>query len=290
MRLKKNPDMTETVEYIRRTLGGCYPPGEIKALVSLIMERVCGILPYQLYLGKGRDLSDKERTAVRSITERLAAYEPVQYIFGETDFCGLRFAVTPAVLIPRPETEELVELIVRDYPQGNTDILDIGTGSGCIAVALGKMIHGVRVSAIDISPEALDIARKNALRNHVEVVFHERDILRSSEAAESISGMFDVIVSNPPYVMEKEKAEMERNVLGYEPQLALFVPDDDPLLYYRHIARFARCKLKGGGRLYLEINARMGDAATRMLRMTAFKNVELIRDLSGKDRFVKAEI
>lgn len=282
--------MTETIEYIRRTLNGYYPSGEIKALVRLLMERVCGILPYQLYMGKGRDLSDKERTAIRSITERLTAYEPVQYILGETDFCGIKFTVTPAVLIPRPETEELVELIVRDYPEGNIDILDIGTGSGCIAVALGKMIRGARVSAIDISPEALAIARKNALRNHVEVVFHERDILRSAEAAESISAMFDVIVSNPPYVMEKEKAEMERNVLGYEPQLALFVPDDDPLLYYRHIARFARCKLKEGGHLYLEINAQMGDAAVRELRMMEFNSVELIRDLSGKDRFVKAEI
>lgn len=282
--------MTETIEYIRRTLDGYYPSGEIKALVRLIMERVCGIQPYQFYMGKGRDLSDKERTAIRSITERLTTYEPIQYIFGKADFCGLEFAVTPAVLIPRPETEELVELIVRDYPQGNIDILDIGTGSGCIAVALCKMIHGSRVSAIDISPEALAVARKNALNNRVEVVFHERDILRSSETAESIHEMFDVIVSNPPYVMEKEKAEMERNVLGYEPSLALFVPDDDPLVYYRHISRFARRKLKAGGRLYLEINAQMGDAATRELRMMEFSGVKLIRDLSGKHRFVKAEI
>ncbi len=282
--------MTETIAYMRHTLEGYYPPGELNAMIRLIMERVCDIQPYQFYLCKGRELSGEEKTTIRDIVERLTTYEPIQYILGKTDFCGIEFSVTPAVLIPRPETEELVGMIVRDYPQGDIDVLDIGTGSGCIAVSLGKLLSGSRVSALDVSAEALDVARKNALDNNVEVFFYETDILQPLVAAGSIETTFDVIVSNPPYVMEKEKAGMEKNVLGYEPSLALFVPDDDPLLYYRHIARFARQKLKEKGRLYLEINAQMGDAIVDNLRMMKFGGVELLRDLSGKDRFIKAEI
>ncbi len=282
--------MTETIAYMRHTLEGYYPPGELNAMIRLIMERVCDIQPYQFYLCKGRELSGEEKTTIRDIVERLTTYEPIQYILGKTDFCGIEFSVTPAVLIPRPETEELVGMIVRDYPQGGIDVLDIGTGSGCIAVSLGELLSGSRVSALDVSAEALDVARKNALDNNVEVFFYETDILQPLVAAGSIETTFDVIVSNPPYVMEKEKAGMEKNVLGYEPSLALFVPDDDPLLYYRHIARFARQKLKEKGRLYLEINAQMGDAIVDNLRMMKFGGVELLRDLSGKDRFIKAEI
>ncbi len=282
--------MTETIAYMRHTLEGYYPPGELNAMIRLIMERVCDIQPYQFYLCKGRELSGEEKTSIRDIVERLTTYEPIQYILGKTDFCGLEFSVTPAVLIPRPETEELVDIIVHDYPQGGIDVLDIGTGSGCIAVSLGKQLNGSRVSALDVSAEALRVARKNARDNNVEVLFYEADILQPSVVEGSIETMFDVIVSNPPYVMEKEKVGMEKNVLGYEPSLALFVPDDDPLLFYRHIAHFARQKLKEKGRLYLEINAQMGDAIVDSLCMMKFNDVELLRDLSGKDRFIKAEI
>ena len=282
--------MTETIAYMRHTLEGYYPPGELNAMIRLIMERVCNIQPYQFYLCKGRELSGEEKTTIRDMVERLTTYEPIQYILGKTDFCDLEFSVTPAVLIPRPETEELVDIIVRDYPQGAVDVLDIGTGSGCIAVTLGKRLNGSRVSALDVSAEALDIARKNALDNNVEVCFYEGDILQPSVAANAIETMFDVIVSNPPYVMEKEKAGMDKNVLCYEPSLALFVPDDNPLLFYRHIACFARQKLKGKGRLYLEINAQMGNEIVDSLRMMKFSNVEPLRDIFGKDRFIKAEI
>ncbi len=203
----------------------------------------------------------------------MVKYEPIQYIFGKTDFYGFEFLVNPSVLIPRPETEELVELIVHDYAKKSIDILDVGTGSGCIAITLRRLLKKAQVSALDISPEALKIAKRNAGINRVQLTFYE----------------FDVIVSNPPYVMEKEKAEMEKNVLDYEPSLALFVPDDNPLLFYNNIARFAEQKLKKKGYLYFEINAQMGEAVVNMLRMMEFKNVELIQDLSGKDRFVKAQ-
>ncbi len=193
------------------------------------------------------------------------------------------------MLIPRPETEELVELIVHDYAKKSIDILDVGTGSGCIAITLRRLLKKAQVSALDISPEALKIAKRNAGINRVQLTFYEKDILQPSKTADSIEDEFDVIVSNPPYVMEKEKAEMEKNVLDYEPSLALFVPDDNPLLFYNNIARFAEQKLKKKGYLYFEINAQMGEAVVNMLRMMEFKNVELIQDLSGKDRFVKAQ-
>ena len=281
--------MTGTVAYIQNTLKDYYPPSEIKAFIRLIMERVCDIQPHQFLLCKDKELSETEKTQIYNIVERLVKYEPIQYIFGKTDFYGFEFLVNPSVLIPRPETEELVELIVHDYAKKSIDILDVGTGSGCIAITLRRLLKKAQVSALDISPEALKIAKRNAGINRVQLTFYEKDILQPSKTADSIEDDFDVIVSNPPYVMEKEKAEMEKNVLDYEPSLALFVPDDNPLLFYNNIARFAEQKLKKKGYLYFEINAQMGEAVVNMLRMMEFKNVELIQDLSGKDRFVKAQ-
>ena len=281
--------MTGTVAYIQNTLKDYYPPSEIKAFIRLIMERVCDIQPHQFLLCKDKELSEKEKTQIYNIVERLVKYERIQYIFGKTNFYRFEFLVTPLGLIPRPETEELVELIVHDYAKKSIDILDVGTGSGCIAITLRRLLKKAQVSALDISPEALKIAKRNAGINRVQLTFYEKDILQPSKTADSIEDEFDVIVSNPPYVMEKEKAEMEKNVLDYEPSLALFVPDDNPLLFYNNIARFAEQKLKKKGYLYFEINAQMGEAVVNMLRMMEFKNVELIQDLSGKDRFVKAQ-
>lgn len=282
--------MTETVAYIQDTLQNHYPPSEIKAFTRLIMERVCNIQIHQFLLCKDKKLSEKEKEKIHNIVERLTKYEPIQYIFGKTDFYGFEFLVNPSVLIPRPETEELVELIVRDYP-GNKEIeiMDIGTGSGCIAIALKRLLPHAQLSAIDISPEALKVAEKNASLNRASIFFYQKDILDPHRTADSIEPDFDVIVSNPPYVMEKEKAAMEPNVLDYEPHQALFVPDNDPLLYYRNITRFAEQKLKKRGYLYFEINSQLGEQVVNMLRMMEFKNVELIQDLSGHDRFVKAQ-
>ncbi len=282
--------MTETVAYIQNTLKDYYPLSEIKAFIRLIMERVCDIQPHQFLLCKDKELSDKEKTQIYNIVERLTKYEPIQYIFGKTDFYGFEFLVNPSVLIPRPETEELVELIVHDYP-GNKEIeiMDVGTGSGCIAIALKRLLPHAQLSAIDISPEALKVAEKNASLNRASIFFYQKDILDPFRTGDDIEPDFDVIVSNPPYVMEKEKAAMEPNVLDYEPHQALFVPDDDPLLYYRNVTRFAEQKLKKKGYLYFEINAQLGKEVVNMLRLMEFKNIELIQDLSGHDRFVKAQ-
>jgi release factor glutamine methyltransferase len=282
--------MTETIAYIKESLKDSYPPSEVSSIVRLIMERICHIPPYRFLSGDNTILPDSEKKRIREITEHLKQMEPIQYIIGIADFYSLEFEVNPAVLIPRPETEELVEHIIRDNDNKAVNILDIGTGSGCIAVTLARHLKQARVSAADISPEALSTARRNAERNGTDITFIRTDILRSEEAEADIPGQFDIIVSNPPYIKEEEKKDMERNVLDYEPHLALFVPDEDPLLFYRTIARFGKKKLNAGGRLYFEINAQCGAETAGMLCIEGYKQVELIKDLSGKDRILKAQL
>lgn len=303
--------MTETIAYIRNSLKDIYPPGEAQALVRLIMERVCGLSTHQLLLGKGKELSDTEKFKIKEIVEGLRLYKPIQYLLGIADFYGMEFKVTPDVLIPRPETAELVERIITDYQGQAPRILDIGTGSGCIAISLAKHLPKAEVAAVDISPEALAMAEENARLNQVSVSFLELDILsegypsfmqgklkfhvrkpksHTEETAVSPIGNFNCIVSNPPYIMNKEKATMEANVLENEPHMALFVPDDDPLLFYRAIARFGQRHLVEGGHLYFEINALCGKETVAMLRQENYTEVELIQDLYGKDRIVKAKI
>ena len=318
--------MTETVAYIRNSLKDIYPPGEAQALVRLIMERVCGLSTYQLLLGKDKELSDTEKFKIKEIVEGLRLYKPIQYLLGIADFYGMEFKVTPDVLIHRPETAELVERIITDYRSQAPRILDIGTGSGCIAISLAKHLPRAEVAAVDISPEALTVAEENARLNQVSVSFLELDILsegnpsfmqgklkfhveetkvshkenksftymkpksHTEETTASFIGNFNCIVSNPPYIMDKEKATMEANVLENEPHMALFVPDDDPLLFYRAIARFGQRHLMEGGHLYFEINALCGKETVAMLRQENYTEVELIQDLYGKDRIVKAKI
>ena len=318
--------MTETVAYIRNSLKDIYPPGETQALVRLIMERVCGLSTYQLLLGKDKELSDTEKFKIKEIVEGLRLYKPIQYLLGIADFYGMEFKVTPDVLIPRPETAELVERIITDYRSQAPRILDIGTGRGCIAISLAKHLPRAEVAAVDISPEALTVAEENARLNQVSVSFLELDILsegnpsfmqgklkfhveetkvshkenksftymkpksHTEETTAYFIGNFNCIVSNPPYIMDKEKATMEANVLENEPHMALFVPDDDPLLFYRAIARFGQRHLMEGGHLYFEINALCGKETVAMLRQENYTEVELIQDLYGKDRIVKAKI
>lgn len=282
--------MTETIAYIKASLKDSYPPSEVSSIVRLIMERICHIPPYRFLSGDNIILPDSEKKQIREITERLRQMEPIQYILGIADFYSLAFEVNPAVLIPRPETEELVEHIIRDNDGKAITLLDIGTGSGCIAITLAKQLKQARVSAVDISAEALSVAHRNAVRNDADVAFIQTDILCPEQAEADIAGHFDLIVSNPPYIIEEEKGAMERNVLDYEPHLALFVADHDPLLFYRAIARFGKKKLNGGGHLYFEINARYGAETAGMLCNEGYKNIELIKDLSDKDRIVKAQL
>ncbi|WP_080905288.1 peptide chain release factor N(5)-glutamine methyltransferase [Parabacteroides sp. Marseille-P3160] len=280
--------MIETVAFIHHALEGHYAPHEIKSLTRILLEQVCGISPHQQILHKDNELSVTEKEQIHRFVKRLQTGEPIQYLLGRAEFLGLSLRVNPAVLIPRPETEELVDRILRTEKGKALRILDIGTGSGCIAIALAKFLPESRVTALDLSPEALDIARSNATEQQVTIRFIQADILRTKETEALLSQPFDLIISNPPYVLESEKAMMEPNVLDYEPATALFVPDNDPLLFYRSIAETGLSLLRPGGSLYFEINARCGAITLDMLRRKSYSSIELSQDLSGKDRFIKA--
>lgn len=279
--------MQATTAYIRETLGGTYSTEEIRNLTRWLFERVCGLTLARQILCKDKQIAETEKEAIRRVVERLSRSEPIQYIFGECEFHGLRFEVTPSILIPRPETSELVELIVRRHPEAGLKVLDIGTGSGCIAVSLAKMLHEAAVTAIDICDDALAVARRNAEAHQADVRFARADILSESSSDEVAPSAFDVIVSNPPYVTEREKAGMDANVLMYEPAQALFVSDDDPLCFYRHIAARGRKWLSEGGRLYFEINAAYGKELVSLLKAMDYRDVETVRDISGKERFIQ---
>jgi release factor glutamine methyltransferase len=281
--------MTQTIVYINQSLKTLYPAGEIQSFILLIMVHVCGLQPYQLLMSKDKELSDAEKRRISQIVERLRQWEPIQYVLGETSFYGLDLSVNPKVLIPRPETEELVARIIKEHAHRRVRILDAGTGSGCIALSLARHLPGSDVTALDISEEALCIARENALRNKLSVAFVCADILSVRQVAGLVSGKFDIIVSNPPYVKESEKSGMGKNVFLYEPPQALFVSDDDPLVFYRAIARLAKAKLREGGTLYFEINALLGKETLDALKEEGFRKTELIRDLSGKDRIIIAK-
>lgn len=222
------------------------------------------------------------------IIERLNQSEPVQHIIGATDFCGLEFKVSPSVLIPRPETEELVRLVVKDcfWDEEPVKIVDIGTGSGCIAIALDRFMSFAKVWGWDVSDAALAMAQENARELLSEVTFEKYDILRET----TFEGQFDCVVSNPPYVTYAEQNSMEPNVLRFEPHLALFVEDEDPLLFYRAIADFCLKHLNPKGACYVEINEQFGEATKQLFEEKGFQKVQVIQDLSGKDRIVKAKL
>jgi release factor glutamine methyltransferase len=279
--------MNETTACIRESLQTLYSPEEIRSLTRQVIEYVCGLPFHEQILRKDKQFSCAEKRRIRAVVQRLEQSEPIQYITGEVSFGGLSFEVNPAVLIPRPETEEWAEYLLRTETAPKLRVLDIGTGSGCLAITLAKRLSGAAVMAIDISTEALATAQRNALRNRVSVSFRQADILAEPASAFPV---FDLIVSNPPYVKDSEKAAMARNVLDYEPHQALFVPDSDPLLFHRRIACLARENLTQNGTLYVEINAADGELATGMLREKGFWPVKLMQDMCGKDRFVIAHI
>lgn len=282
--------MIETVDYIKNSLKDMYPPGEIGSFTRLILEQVCGLKPHNLLFCKDKQLSETEKSTIRQIVERLKVQEPIQYVLGTADFYGQSFFVNPSVLIPRPETEELVERVILDYEDKEVKILDVGTGSGCIGITLKRHLKNSEIIAVDISAPALETARKNARHLGASVIFIRTDILSLEKSDLNIPFIFDVIVSNPPYVKNSEKACMEKNVLDHEPHQALFVPDDDPLIFYRQIARLGKKKLKKEGRLYFEINAQCGPAMQEMLEHEGYKEIELFPDIFGKDRIIKAHV
>lgn len=277
--------MIVTARQIRQALLQRYAAGEAAALSRIVCCEMLGQSVVDYYTGKDIILSSKQAQEFDSIISRLLNFEPVQYIQGYAPFLGRKFAVEPGVLIPRPETTELVEWILREVAP-DVRILDVGTGSGCIAVSLSCSLPEAAVTAWDISDVALRVAAANseALGAHVKVV--RQDVF--SADAEQGAGIYDVIVSNPPYIAEHEKAEMERNVVDWEPALALYVPDTDPLCYYRRIAELGRNLLTDGGKLYFEINRAYGADLKLMLEEKGYTEVEIMKDISGNDRFIKA--
>lgn len=277
--------MNKIVAYIRSRLQPYYTAEEVSALSRIVCCDLLGQAPTDYYLGKDIVLSSKKEQELEDILQRLSRFEPLQYIEGRTLFLGRELWVAPGVLIPRPETEELVELMLKEIP-ADARILDVGTGSGCIAISLAKELPDALVTAWDVSPEALSVARANARKLQANVRFVECDVLACQ--VDEV-GLYDVIVSNPPYVTEAEKADMEPNVLQWEPSLALFVPDDDPLRFYRRIAVLGRDMLADGGRLYFEINRAYGREMVEILRTMGYVGVRVEKDLSQNDRFVIAE-
>lgn len=277
--------MNITASYIRRKLQGRYDPREAGNLSRIICCEILGQQTVDYYLGKDIILSVKEEQELESILARLHNFEPIQYILGEARFLGRTFRATPGVLIPRPETEELVEMMLKELSPVSR-VLDVGTGSGCIAISLAKELPESQVTAWDVSGEALSIAAANSKALQASVRFEQRDVLTYEPC---VVDCYDVIVSNPPYVTEAEKQEMEHNVLDWEPSLALFVPDTDPLRFYRRIAVLGLEMLTSGGKLYFEINRAFGKDTVAMLCETGYRAVRLQKDISHNDRFVIAE-
>lgn len=283
-----------TYNELWRQLTQVYDDYEAKAIARMVYEVRFGLMPSDLFIGKDTQLSTDDQKLLAEITQRLLTGEPIQYVLGEAEFGGRTFHVEPGVLIPRPETYELCQWIMEERrgkkEEGkNTSILDIGTGSGCIACTLAAELADAEVTAWDISDDALRIATENAKRTNVHVSFEKVDVLNTSllNRERPATGL-DIIVSNPPYICNKERATMERNVLEHEPELALFVPDDDPLLFYRTIARFAAKTLNPGGALYFEINPLYVSEMQQMLSEEGFSHTEIRNDQFGKQRFTKS--
>ena len=275
--------MKRIITRINKDLATAYTDGEIKALTRIIATELLGVSQMAYFLKDDVALTAEQEALIDNAIERLKKHEPIQYILGYCDFCGLRFKVTPATLIPRPETSELVEWIASEAT-GKESILDIGTGSGCIAISLAHKQPKSNVTAWDISNEALAIAAENSKANGQAVTFEQVDILAYQPTGEQ----FDIIVSNPPYIKESEKEAMHANVLDWEPHTALFVPDSDPLLFYRIIAKKGLTVLKPGGRLYFEINRSHGKETMEMLAALGYTGIELRKDFAENDRMIRA--
>lgn len=275
-------------EYICDKLHGIYPESEIHSLARILLSEVSGMQAVFFLSDKSKQLNEQQEKRLDDILVRLQKSEPLQYILGETEFYGLPFSVNADVLIPRPETEELVDWVIDECRSKTVRILDIGTGSGCIAVALAKLLPLAEVEAWDVSPQALAVAARNAVRNGVKVAFRQVDVMLQVESGANSDSLFDIIVSNPPYICHSEKKDMHRNVIDYEPHLALFVDDSDPLAFYRRIARLGGALLKPCGKLFYEINAAQGHETVNLLEDMGYRDVELRQDLSGNDRMVKA--
>lgn len=277
--------MQTAIEHIKKELKDIYSESEIRTISNAIISKITGMSYTEIILNKNTIFSEEQRNLLDSFISALKKNIPLQYILGQTEFMGLTFEVNSSVLIPRPETEELIEWILEiNQEKQINSMLDIGTGSGCIAVSLAKFIQGSSVTAFDISEQAIAVATRNAKSNQVNISFQQRDILNAPFSEEK----WDTIVSNPPYIPEMEKANMNKNVLDYEPHLALFVTNEDPLIFYRKIAEFALCHLETEGNLFFEIHYDQALNIKTLLESLSFKHVEIRKDMSGNDRMIRA--
>lgn len=274
--------MKKTLNSIREQLSTFYPKEEIRSVSLWIAEFVTKCSPTQL-LAFDVELTSEWELQINEIIEKLRKNYPIQYIIGEVEFCDLRFSVNENVLIPRPETAELVLWILQETKAKT--ILDIGTGSGCISISLAKKIESAQIYAFDVSTLAIEVAKKNAIKNGVKNIhFQEVNILKPYEGEEK----YDLIVSNPPYITQKEKQDMQKQIIDFEPNIALFVEDEEPLIFYEKIAKFAQQHLQKNGFLFFEINRQFGREIISLLKNLNFSEIELKKDSFGNDRMIKA--
>ncbi len=276
--------MEQAIQHIRQALIDIYPEGELKSISNLLISKMTGYSFTEIIVNKNTIFSVNQRDSLLIYLEKLQKNMPIQYVLGETEFCGLNFMLNENVLIPRPETEELIEWIKNEI-EGDSDILDIGTGSGCIAISLKSFLPDAKVFACDISEEALIVAKRNAKNNKVDIDFFKADIISDI----GFNQKWDVIVSNPPYIPQNEKSKMDKNVLDYEPEIALFVPDHDPLIFYRKIASFAHQHLSKKGKIYFESHRDYAEECEKMLEHEGFINIKLKKDIAGNLRMIRAE-
>lgn len=287
MRIPSNK-VKDIERYIKSELKTLYPVEELRNFVQMLFEAILGWNQVQLLMHGNDTINQSDLLKFHWSVEELRQYRPIQYIIGYTDFCHCRIGVKEGVLIPRPETEEIISataILMKKEEMVPQIILDICTGSGCIAIALAKEHPDANIYAVDISPEAIAIAKDNADKNGVDIQFDLCDIIH--EEPRLPVNQFDLIISNPPYICEREKSGMMPNVLSYEPQIALFVPDNDPMLFYRSIGRYAQQHLSSKGLLVLEINERYGNETIQILTDLGFA-VEIKKDFWGKDRMALA--
>ncbi len=283
----------QIVTHIHRQLSGDYPLTEIDSFIRIMFQHYLHMSSLDMHLQANSEISTDQEAQIQTVVDELKKYRPIQYILGETEFFGLKLKLMPDVLIPRPETEELVDLVIRrctlTHQKAACKILDIGTGSGCIAIALAANLNASEVWAMDISELALAIAKENAKMNHVSLRAVQGDILSDDVHRLFPEKYFDIIISNPPYVTSAEKQLMHPNVLAYEPHLALFTPDYQPLIFYEHIARFGWKHLSDGGRIYFEINEAYRQETMDVLAQFGYDNIMPHKDINAKWRMMEAQ-
>lgn len=286
--------VSEARIWLKQKLKNIYDADELAEIQFLVLHKITGLSQTQLHVFNEKELTETQIQMLLLSVKKLESKMPVQYVLGEADFFGMKFKVNSAVLIPRPETEELVAWVLetqknasKDHHETTAKILDIGTGSGCIPIAIKKNWPEAEVSGLDIAAEALQIARENALLNQVEVVFFQQDILNFEPIKEA--SKYNIIISNPPYITPPEKLQMHQNVLAFEPHQALFVPQENPLIFYAAIAGHASFMLQKNGLLFFEINENFGQEMLALLTEKGFINLKLKKDFRGKDRMICAQ-